>query len=169
MSNGREQRSQIDLLTVKVLITMNGAAAVAVLHFTSTIIQKPELHDLVVVAAIAILLFVVGLVSAAHLASFHRGASLHTDLAHQAEDGTDGKLRHSYLAHQWSKRGAWFQSIAIGAFASGATIIPLWILVSANVADSGAVPQSHILSEQPENENCAHNHQESSYPPANEG
>lgn len=132
MSNGREQRSQIDLLTVKILIALNGAAAIAVLHFTSTIIQTPELQGLVTVAAIATMFFVVGLVAAAHLTSFYRGASLHTDLAHQAKDDTDGKVRHSYLAHQWSRRGNWLQDVAIGAFAGGAASIPTWILITAS-------------------------------------
>ncbi|MDE0242089.1 MAG: hypothetical protein OXQ84_18170 [bacterium] len=111
------------------LIALNGAAVVAVLHFTSTIIQKPELQGLVKIAAIAIVFFVVGLAAAAaHLMSFHRSPSLHTDLAHRTEDGTEGKVRHSYLAHQWSKRGEWSQRIANGAFAGGAVIVPLWIL-----------------------------------------
>ncbi len=131
MSNGSEQRSQIDLMTVKVLVALNGAAAVAVLHFTSTIIQKPELQGLVHSAAIAIVFFVVGLAATAHLTSLHRKVSLHADLAHQAEGDTDGKVRHSYLAHQWSKRVEWFRCIAIGAFGGGAAIIPLQILIFA--------------------------------------
>ena len=116
------------------LIALNGAAAVAVLHFTSTIIQKPELQGLVNIAAISIVLFIFGLVFSAHLAAIHRDASLHTDLAHQAEDDEDVEIerveRHRYLAREWSRRAEWFRCLAIGAFAGGASFIPLWILIS---------------------------------------